>query len=119
VSDFISVDAKEEFFIFLDQGIAKSRRKAIPPIPLSCAFDIPEEYALTIEKKRFLLFDENRIRRERLLLFSSDVQLNILFNSPTIYMDGTFSKTPAHFFQLYIIHAVNFDICKQGISFFF
>ena len=65
-----------------------------------------------MDKQRFLLFDETRVRRERLLLFSSDVQLNVLFNSPIIYMDGTFKKTPFPFFQLYVIHAVKFDICK-------
>ena len=27
-------------------------------------------------------------------------------------MDGTFSKSPSHFSQVYIIHAVNHDTCK-------
>ncbi|CAF2818148.1 unnamed protein product [Rotaria sp. Silwood2] len=94
------------------QGIAKNRRKAIPAIPQSCIFDIPEEYTLTIERKQFLLLDETRVRRERLLIFSSDIQVDLLFNSPIVYMDGTFSKTPTHFFQLFIVYAVDFDICK-------
>ncbi|CAF4215100.1 unnamed protein product, partial [Rotaria magnacalcarata] len=37
---------------------AKNRRKMIPPLPESCLFDIPNEFKLTIEKKRFLLIDE-------------------------------------------------------------
>ncbi|CAF0970596.1 unnamed protein product [Rotaria sordida] len=90
---------------------AKNRRKVIPPIPDSFTFDIPEEFKSTIENKRFLFFDECRIRRERLLLFASDVQLDLLFNSSTIYMDGTYKKAPDHFTQIYIIHVVHFDIC--------
>ena len=27
-------------------------------------------------------------------------------------MDGTFSKSPSHFSQVYIIHAVNHDTCR-------
>ncbi|CAF1254519.1 unnamed protein product [Rotaria sordida] len=90
---------------------AKNRRKVIPPILDSFTFDIPEEFKSTIENKRFLFFDECRIRRERLLLFASDVQLDLLFNSSTIYMDGTYKKAPDHFTQIYIIHVVHFDIC--------
>ncbi len=117
MSSYIIVD-KEEFFIILDQGISRTRQKAVPPAPQSCVFDIPDQFTLTMDNKRFLLLDETRIRRERLLLFSSDVQLDLLFKSSIIYMDGTFNKRPNNFFQLYIIHAVNFDICKRDISFF-
>ncbi|CAF5155879.1 unnamed protein product, partial [Rotaria sp. Silwood1] len=70
-------------------GAAKNRRKVIPPIPDSFIFDIPEEFKSTIENKRFLFFDESRIRRERSMLFASDVQLDLLFHSSTIYTDGT------------------------------
>ncbi|CAF4163738.1 unnamed protein product, partial [Rotaria magnacalcarata] len=83
----------------------------IPPLPESCLFDIPNEFKLTIEKKRFLLIDEARVRRERLLLFASDAQLDLLFNASTIYMDGTFKKTSPQFSQIYIMHIVHFDIC--------
>lgn len=54
---------------------------------------------------------------ERILIYSSDHQLNMLFSSPIVYMDGTFSKSPAHFMQIYIIHAILFDICKQYNSY--
>ena len=57
--------------------------------------------------------DESRARRER-LLFASDYQLDILFGSNTIFMDGTFSKSPSDFSQVYIIHAVNHDTCKMA-----
>ena len=57
------------------------------------------------------------IRRERILVFSSDYQLDMLFSSPILYMDGTFSKAPKHFKQIYILHAILFDICKQWFSY--
>ncbi|CAF4263778.1 unnamed protein product, partial [Rotaria socialis] len=108
-----NVSCQKYFFdIFpFDQGTAKNRRKMIPTLPESCLFDIHNEFKLTIEKKRFLLIDEARVRRERLLLFASDAQLDLLFNASTIYMDGTLKKTPPQFSQIYIIHIVHFDIC--------
>ncbi|CAF1604289.1 unnamed protein product [Adineta ricciae] len=93
------------------QGINKVRRRATPALPQSCLFTIPDIYKSTIDGNRFLLCDESRVRRERLLLFSSDDQLDLLFDSPMVFMDGTFSKSPPHFCQIYILHAVNFDIC--------
>ena len=96
-----------------DPTIAKARRKVLPPLPQSCIFTIPDNYKLTTDGERFLLIDESPIRRERLLIFASDRQLDLLFESGTIYMDETFSKTPPHFSQVYIIHAANYDICKE------
>lgn len=102
---------------FPDPSITKARQKTIPLLPLSCLFDIPEDFKTTIDRKRFLLCDETLVRRERVLIFASDRQLDTLFNSPIIYMDGTFAKSPPHFTQIYIIHAILFDICKC-LSFF-
>ena len=59
------------------------------------------------------------MRRDRLLLFASDAQLDLLFKSLVIYMDGTFKKAPSHFTQIYIIHIVHFDTCKQKLYFLF
>ncbi|CAF4918441.1 unnamed protein product, partial [Rotaria sp. Silwood1] len=95
----------------IHHALFATRRKLEPPFPSSYSFGIPDLYKLIINKERFLLFDESRARRERLLLYGSDLQLNLLFGSQTIYMDGTFSKTPPHFTQVFIIHAINFDKC--------
>jgi hypothetical protein len=93
-----------------DPTIAKARRTVLPALPHSCVFTIPDQYKSTADEKRFLLIDESPIQRERLLVFASDRQLDLLFEAETIYMDGTFSKSPPHFTQIYIIHAVNYDI---------
>ena len=91
------------------------RRRILPPLPQSSLFTIPDAFKSTIDGKRFLLFDEARVRRERLLLFASDQQLDILFDSKVLFMDGTFSKTPPHFYQVYILHALKHEIGKKKI----
>lgn len=105
--------SKETILTISDPTIAKARRKVLSPFPQSCIFTIPDQYKLTSNGERFLLIYESLVRRERLLIFASDRQLDLLFESETINMDGTFSKAPPHFPQIYIIHAVNFDICKE------
>ncbi|CAF3821104.1 unnamed protein product, partial [Rotaria sp. Silwood1] len=92
-------------------SVAKARQKVIPLLPQSCVFDIPSDYITTIDGKRFLLADELLARRECLLMFSSDRQLDLLFRSPIVYMDETFAKSPPHFMQVYVIHAILYDIC--------
>ena len=84
----------------------------LPLLPQSAFFDIPNDFLTTLDGKRFLLADESPARRERLLIFSSDHQLDLLFRSSTVYMDGTFAKSPPFFTQIYIIHAVFIDTCK-------
>jgi hypothetical protein len=75
-------------------------------------FEIPEFYQQTLSAKRFLFIDLFLQRRKnRILFFSSDQQLELLFESDTIFMDGTFDITPAQFKQVYIIHVHKF---RQG-----
>lgn len=102
-------------FLFLFSGptLTKVRAKVLPLLPQSCMFDIPDEFKKTCDGKRFLLIDDSMARRERILVFSSDHQLDLLFSSPIVYMDGTFSKSPTHFKQIYILHAILFDICMK------
>ncbi|CAF4487910.1 unnamed protein product, partial [Rotaria sp. Silwood2] len=80
-------------------SVAKARQKVVPLLPNCCLFDIPDDYTKTIDGNRFLLTDEVLARRERLLMFSSDHQLDLLFQSRIVYMDGTFAKSPPHFLQ--------------------
>ncbi|CAF1586169.1 unnamed protein product [Adineta ricciae] len=44
-----------------------------------------------------------------MLVFASTEQLKVLFNSPIILMDGTFSSSPTIFDQVYCIHAIKFE----------
>ncbi|CAF4422128.1 unnamed protein product [Rotaria magnacalcarata] len=94
-------------------NMSKARRKNTPVIPLSEMFDIPELYQQTPSAKRFLLIDVCLKRsKNRVLVFASDQQLELLFESDTIFMDGTFNISPAQFKQVYLIHAHKFG---QGL----
>jgi hypothetical protein len=89
--------------------MSKARRKNTPVIPSSMMFEIPEFYQQTLSSKRFLFIDVFLKRgKDRILFFSSDQQLELLFESDTVFMDGTFDITPGPFKQVYIIHAHKF-----------
>jgi hypothetical protein len=89
--------------------MSKARRKKTPVIPSTAMFHIPELYQQTLTAERFLFLDVFLKRgKDRMLVFSSDHQLELLFESDTIFMDGTFDTTPALFSQVYLIHAHKF-----------
>ncbi|CAF0990615.1 unnamed protein product [Brachionus calyciflorus] len=59
------------------------------------------EYTLTNCKKRFLLFDDKK--EDRILCFSSNIQLEILAKCTRWHVDGTFKACPSLFYQVYLI----------------
>lgn len=94
--------------------MSKARRKNTPVIPSSPVFEIPTLYQQTLSGERFLFIDTFLKRgKDRVLVFASDKQLELLFDSEVIFMDGTFSTTPDCFDQVYLIHAQKFG---QGIK---
>ena len=54
-----------------------------------------------MRKDDFLIVDKMITRRQRILLFSSNEQLKMLFRAEAILMDGTFSTCPNMFDQVY------------------
>ncbi|CAF1574712.1 unnamed protein product, partial [Didymodactylos carnosus] len=92
----------------IQAGLAQARRQITPVLPTSSTFDIPDAYQVTSKSEKFLFSDTLIRRRKRMLLFGSVTQLELLFDSPTIFMDGTFSSTPPFFDQVYTIHAMKF-----------
>ena len=89
--------------------MSKARRKNTPVIPSSPMFNIPDVYQNTISSKRFLLVDMFLKRgQNRVLIYSSDQQLEMLFESDTVFMDGTFDVTPSQFKQVFIMHVRKF-----------
>ncbi|CAF4447358.1 unnamed protein product [Rotaria magnacalcarata] len=94
-------------------NMSKARRKKTPVIPSTFMFEIPDLYQSTLTEKRFLLIDIFLKRgQDRILIFASDQQLKLLYESSTIFMDGTFDIAPAPFKQVYLIHAEKFG---QGL----
>ncbi|CAF4087926.1 unnamed protein product, partial [Adineta steineri] len=94
-------------------NMSKARRRNTPVVPKSSVFNIPKLYQETIRSERFLLIDVFLKRgKDRVLVFDSKNQLELLFESETIFMDGTFDSTPDNFKQVYLIHAQKFG---QGL----
>jgi hypothetical protein len=87
--------------------LQKHRRKNIPPLPLSYDFVIPLLSQRTWSGEQFVVADVQRRRvGERLIIFSSNEQLDILFNSRIWFCDGAFKTKPIIFEQVYIIQCV-------------
>ena len=95
--------------LILEAGLNQARRKLTPVLPDSSMFDVPESYQTTSTGEQFLFCDTSVSRRKRMLLFGSPKQLQLLFDSPTLMMDGTFLATPPFFHQVFTIHALKFD----------
>ncbi|CAF4203598.1 unnamed protein product [Rotaria magnacalcarata] len=82
-------------------NMREAHRKITPVIPSSVIFDIPESYQQTFSNERILLVDLFMTHgKDRVLVCSSDQHLELLFESETIFMDGTFDTTPANFKQV-------------------
>ncbi|CAF4051626.1 unnamed protein product [Rotaria sordida] len=85
----------------LSSTLNKARRLQTPPIPNSQLFDLPESYKKTLKNLPFLCIDQIIKRKTRILVFASNEQLKLLFNSSVILMDGTFSSSPPIFDQYF------------------
>lgn len=70
---------------------------------------IPERYK-TINNVQFLLFDE-QFGEDRILIFSTEDNLEFLVRNQNWFCDGTFKASPVLFNQLYTIHAI-----ENGLS---
>ncbi|CAF1380249.1 unnamed protein product [Adineta ricciae] len=88
----------------------QARQKLTPPLLESISFDIPESYQTTAQGGGFLVCDISTRRRQRMVIFASQKQLELLFNSATLLMDGTFSATPPFFNQVFTIHGHKFAV---------
>ncbi|CAF1581636.1 unnamed protein product, partial [Didymodactylos carnosus] len=90
-------------------GLNQARRKLTPVLPASTSFDIPDSYQITATGEKFLICYTLVCRKKKMLIFSSPKQLELVFNSSTILMDGAFSAAPPFFDQVYTIHALKFE----------
>ncbi|CAF3602513.1 unnamed protein product [Rotaria socialis] len=94
--------------------IQRKRKKKEMPLPRPKSFDeihIPDELRVTNGGNRFLLYD-NESSTNRMIILSSDDDLDRLSNSEFWHADGTFKIAPHLFYQLYTIHGV---ICGRAL----
>jgi hypothetical protein len=121
----------KRFLVFrLNTGrhLTRSRRKMTPALPQSSSFAIPDTYTLDYRNvERLLLHDSDDPQHRanlsgdvlsagRVLVWSSDTQLNLLFDSDRLHMDGTFSSAPPMFNQVFIIQAFLHETCELSYT---
>ncbi|XP_071577721.1 uncharacterized protein [Temnothorax nylanderi] len=82
----------------------RQRNNPLPPNPRkSTLYEIPEHFQQTLKSVKFLLFDSEDINN-RLLIFATEDNLQVLRGCDTWYCDGTFKVVPEIFDQLYTVH---------------
>ena len=65
---------------------------------------IPDAYQTTSQGERFLQYDSGRGDPQRMLIYSTNRNLDNLQESRHWFLDGTFKTVPSVFYQLYTIH---------------
>ncbi|CAF0951855.1 unnamed protein product [Adineta steineri] len=80
----MAVDTRIIVLYLLKPSFQHRRRKTIPHHPISDTFEIPNKSSQTLDA-------------EDVLLFATDLQLEIFFQSSHIFMDGTFNACPPYF----------------------
>ncbi len=101
-------------FSLLESALQKHRRKNIPPLPISIDFQIPLLYQRTWAGEEFIVADITSKRvGGRLIIFSSNEQIEFLINSSTWFCDGTFKTRPLIFEQVYIVQCLVGDTGKS------
>jgi len=89
----------------LRKRIAYVRKTERPPEPQSLEdLIIPEAFRRTLNNKLFLVRDST-VAQERIILYTTKLNVHRLSCAPYWLMDGTFKTVPNIFFQLYTIHA--------------
>jgi len=91
---------------------AQRKRRAVsgqPAAPTSTTdFRLLEPYTLTYNGERFLLEDATT-NNDRILIFATQKNLDILAESDHWMADGTFKTAPPYFTQLWTIHAIKYN----------
>ncbi|RGB38671.1 hypothetical protein C1646_755477 [Rhizophagus diaphanus] len=89
----------------LRSRIKRVRRSEMPPQPQTLEeINIPDFLQFTFNGVRFLVRDFV-VGEYRILLFTTQANIQHLSQAPFWMMDGTFKTVPVIFMQLYTIHA--------------
>lgn len=80
---------------------------------LSCTIStrdliIPEKYTVTMVREKFLLHD-SCASDNRIIIFSTERNLNFMAKCDHWYADGTLKTSPSLLTQVFIIHGVKFN----------
>ncbi|CAF1246362.1 unnamed protein product [Adineta ricciae] len=105
-------------FFNINSALNRARRKRTPLLPTCSSFGVPESYQFTNNGEKFLFCDVLVGRKKRMVLFGSPKQLEVLFDSSVVFMDGTFLATPPMFDQVFTTHGFKFEhhfSCVYGL----
>ena len=82
-----------------------SRRKRLPTIPESRRdVHFNDEWVKTPSGESFLIAEDGD-GDDKLIIFGTDKNIELLCESDTIYVDGTFQTCPILFYQIFTMHA--------------
>jgi hypothetical protein len=84
----------------------RKSESGIPAIPTSInELVIPDSFKRTLNNDNFLAYDSGPEDAERILIFTTAVNLDFLKKSSNWYVDGTFKASPNLFEQVLTVHA--------------
>ena len=92
----------------LRRDLRRQRQRAGNPLPVPMGrgdFDVPLQCQQTGQGQRFLLHDSGR-SDDRVLIFATQGNMEVLQQSPHWFMDGTFKTVPEIYFQLFTVHSL-------------
>lgn len=95
----------------IKQTVRRARRQDGVPLANPSNIDdliIPDVYKKTLKGDDFLKYDSGS-GPNRILIFTTSSNLQLMSDCPNWYADGTFKCTPPLFNQLYTIHAVQYS----------
>lgn len=64
---------------------------------------------VSLKKESFVIHDSGVGDRNRILVFATQRNIDLLARAKVWFMDGTFKVTPSIFFQVYTIHVMYKD----------
>ncbi|CAB4373838.1 unnamed protein product [Rhizophagus irregularis] len=111
IIQYITVRMSQEYHPYMPSSnslhsrIKRVRRSEMPPQPQTLEeINIPDFLQFTFNGDRFLVRDF-AVGEDRILLFTTQANIQHLSQAPFWMMDGTFKTVPVIFSQLYTIHA--------------
>ena len=104
--DVVDMIRQVPMFYSCRSSLYRNRSKQLPKLPVT-QNDINRDgpWSESSAGDRFLLCDDTDDLGARLLVFSTDDNLQKLSSAPVLYGDGTFYACTGLFYQLYTIHA--------------
>ena len=98
------IAARLPTFTSVKSALYRQRHKRLPSMPqLRCDVQFSGEWAETSNGNPFFLADSGE--ENKIVIFATEKNLQMLSEADTIFMDGTFHTCPQLFYQNFTVHA--------------